>query len=57
MSQVIIDGETISQQDELEKLDGDEYLILQKGTDNKKIKTNKLIDSKEITNVTEILED
>ena len=54
MSQVIIDGETISQQDELEKLDGDEYLILQKGSENKKIKTDKLIDSKEITNVTEI---
>lgn len=57
MAQVIIEGETISQQEELEKLDGDEYLILQKGTENKKLKTVKLIDSKEITNVTEILED
>ena len=36
MAQVIIEGETISQQEELEKLDGDEYLILQKGSENKK---------------------
>lgn len=57
MATVKVEGETISQQAEISQFDGDEYLIVQKGTENKKIKTDKLVSTSKITNITEILED
>ena len=57
MATVKVEGETISQQEEINQFDGDEYLIVQKGTENKKIKSNKLISTSKVSNITEILED
>ena len=57
MATVKLEGETISQQEEINQFDGDEYLIVQKGTGNKKIKSDKLISTSKVSNITEILED
>lgn len=57
MATVKVEGETISQQEEITNFEGDEYLIVQKGTENKKIKTDKLVSTSKISNITEILED